>query len=148
MLRRRTQVKIDYTQLAVRQPDSGNDRARQWETDPRKPAGSTQSSISLGTGRCVALRSRRHSSEQDRLEQADRREAQNGRRSLNADAGRRPVAQLQESREAPSHREAEHQPHSGSKSKMSQTPGCGRERRPEDLSGRLITTAHASVNSW
>ena len=76
MLRRRSQVKIDCTQLTVRQPDSGNDRARQRETDPRKPAGSTQSSISLGTGRCVALRSRRDCSQQDRLEQADRREAQ------------------------------------------------------------------------
>ena len=34
---RRTQVKIDHTQLTVKQPDSGNDRARQREGDPRKP---------------------------------------------------------------------------------------------------------------
>ena len=53
---RRTQVKVDYTQLAVRQPDSGNDRARQRETDPWKPVGSMQSSISLGTGRSAQRR--------------------------------------------------------------------------------------------
>ena len=129
-LRRRTQVKIDYTQLAVMHAHSGNDRVRQRETDPRKPAGSTQCSISLGTGRCVALRSRRDSSQQDRLEHADRREAQIERASR-LERGRRAVAQLQESRDtlldgtpeqkALSHKDAEHQPHSGSKSRTSQT---------------------------
>ena len=76
VLRGRTQVTIDYTQLVVKQADSGYDRARQRETDPRMPAGSTQSLISLGTGRCVALSFRTENSQQDRLEQADRQEAQ------------------------------------------------------------------------
>ena len=122
-------MKIDNTQLTVRQLDSGYDRARQRETDPQKPAGSTQSSISLGTGRCVALRSRRDSSQQDRLEQADRREVQNERVSK-LERGRRVAAQLQESRDmlldgtpeqkVLSHRDAERQPHSDSKSRTSQ----------------------------
>ena len=39
-----TQVKIDYTQLAVRQPDSGDDRARPAGRRTRgESAGSTQS---------------------------------------------------------------------------------------------------------
>ena len=46
------------------------------QTDRRKSAGSTQSLISLVTGRYVALWFRRDSPQQDRLEQADRREAQ------------------------------------------------------------------------
>ena len=95
---RRTQVKIDYTQLTVRQPDIGNDRARQLETDPQKPAWSTQSSISLGTVRCVVPRSRRDSPQHDRFEQADRREVQNELVSK-LERGRRVAAQLQESRD-------------------------------------------------
>ena len=90
-------MKIDYTQLAVKQPDSGNDRARKRGTDPRKPAGSTQSLISLGTGRCVTPRLWRDSSQKDRLEHADRRETQIERASK-LERGRRAVAQLQESR--------------------------------------------------
>ena len=114
MLRRRTQVTIDCTQLAIKQLDSGNDRARQRETDPRKPAGSTQSLMR----------------QQDRPEQADRREAQIDRASR-FERGHRAAAQLQESRDtlfdgtpeqkAQSHRNADHQPHSGSKSKTSLT---------------------------
>ena len=101
-------------------------RIRGSQQDPHN----RQSSISLGTGRCVALRSRRDSSQQDRLEQADRREAQNERASK-LERGRRAAAQLQESRDTlfdgtpeqkvPSHRDAEHQPHSASKSRTSQT---------------------------
>ena len=79
--------------------------------DAWMPAGSTQSSISLGTGRCEALRSRR-----DSFEQADQREAQSERVSK-LERGRRVAAQLQESRDtlldgtpeqkALSHRDAE-----------------------------------------
>ena len=92
--------------------------------------GSTQSSISFGTVRCVTLRSRRDSSQQNRFEPADRREAQK-KRASNLARGCRAVAQLQESRDtlldgtpeqnALSHRESEHQLHSGSKSRTSQT---------------------------
>ena len=130
VFRRRTQVTIDCTQLAVKQLDSDYDRARQRETDPRKPAGSTQALISLGTGRCVALWFRRDSSQQDGQEQADRREAQIERASK-LERGHRAVAQLQELRDtvfdgtpeqkALSHKDAEHQPHSGRKSRTSLT---------------------------
>ena len=78
----------------------------------------------------MELRSRRDSTQQDRRGQADRREAQNERASKLA-RGRRAVAQLQDSRDmllggtpeqkALSHRDAERQPHSGSKSRTSQT---------------------------
>ena len=103
-------MKIDHTQLTVRQPDSGNDRPRQWETDPLKPAGSIQSSISLGTGRCVALRSRRDSSQQDRLQQADRREVQKERVSqLSCKSPETRCSMERPSRQ--SHRDAERKPH-------------------------------------
>ena len=143
VLRRRTQVKIEYGQLTVIQPDSGNDRARQREADPRKPAGSTQSSISFGTGRCVALRSRRDSSQQDRLEQADRREVQNERVSK-LERGRTVAAQLQESRDMlldGTHEQKSAKP--ASPGRVRQTRGDpGRERRPEDRPGR---THHCSA---
>ena len=157
VFRRRTPVMIDYTQLAVKQPDSGSDRARQREMDPRKPAGSTQSKISLGTGRCVALWLRRDSSQQDRLEEADRREVQIERASK-LERRHRAVAQLQESRDtlfdgtpeqnATRTRNTNRIP-AASPGRVTQTRGDpGRERRSEDLSGRLITAAHASVDSW
>ena len=98
------------------------------QTDPRKSAGSTQSVLSLGAGRCAALWSRRDSSQQDRLEQADRREAQSERTSK-LERSHREAAQLQELRDtlsdgtpeqqALSHRDAEHEPHPGSKSRTS-----------------------------
>ena len=116
VLGRRTRVKIDYTQLAVQQPDSGNDRARQWETDPRKPAGSTQS-FNLTRHRKMRGTTVPKRTAPSRLEQADRREAQIERASR-FERGRRVGTPEQK---ALNYREAERQPHSGSKSRTSQT---------------------------
>ena len=97
----------------------------------------------------VALWFRRESSQQDSLEQADRREAQLERASK-LERGHRAVAQLQESRDTlfdgtPEQKSAK----PASPGRVRQTRGApGRERRPKDLSGRLITAAHASVDSW
>ena len=94
------------------------------QTDLRKSAGSTQSVLSLG----AALWSRIDSSQQERLEQADRREAQSERTSK-LERGHREAAQMQELRDtlsdgtpeqqALNHRDAEHEPHPGSKSRTS-----------------------------
>ena len=93
--------------------------------------------------------SRRDSSLQDKLEQADRREVQTERVSK-LERGRRVAAQLQESRDTlldGTHEQESAKP--ASPGRVRQTRGdLGRERRPEDLSGRLITAAHASVDSW
>ena len=60
------------------------------------------------------------------------------------------AAQLQESRDMlldGTHEQESAKP--ASPGRVRQTRGDpGRERRPEDLSGRLITAAHASVDSW
>ena len=148
---RRTQVTIDYTQLTVRQPQA--------TTEHDSGRRSTQSSISLGTGRCVVLRSRRDSSSKTDLnKRIDEKFRTNGCRSLNADADWQLGSKSRETRcsmEPPSRKckatgtRNANRITTASPGRVRQTRGdFRRERRPEDLSGRLITAAHASVDSW
>ena len=85
-----TQVKIDYTQLVVRQPDLGDDRAR---PAGRRTRGNQQDPHS----RCshsAQDATRHHGPEEttpsktDLNKQIDEKFRANGRRSLNADTGR------------------------------------------------------------
>ena len=152
-------MKIDYTQLAVRQPDSGDDRAR---PAGRRTRGNQQDAHSRYSHSAQDV-ARHYGPEEtapsktDLNKQIDEKLRANGRPKL--ERGHREAAQLQELRDtlsdgtpeqqALSHRDVEHEPHPGSKSRTSwpDTWWTLDERRPEDLSGRSITAAHASVDS-